>query len=317
MIVGAGGDDVETRVEESRSQSPETAAKSPFLTSPIPSMRPADISSPIRVKEGIAVAQSSADHVVFEVRDNIGWITLNRPDRGNALLNEMNERLGAIWAGIAADDTVRCVVLTGAGDKHFCTGADVGRIAETGSVGLGNGTFSGTLRMTGRQSEVWKPTVCAINGLVAGGGMHFVADADIVVAVEHAEFVDPHVDVGMVSAVEAIGLTHRLPLGTVLRMALQGRRYRLSAQRAYQLGLVDELVSPPDLLTTAGQIAADIAANSPTAVSLSQRSLWSSLEMPYSQAVEYGYALVQRHWAHPDFVEGARAFAERRAPRWS
>jgi E-phenylitaconyl-CoA hydratase len=155
-----------------------------------------------------------------------------------------------------------------------------------------------------------------VNGLVVGGGLHFVVDADIVVASTEAAFLDSHVNVGMVGGLENVGLAKRLPLGTALRMTLQGKNFRLPAERAHQLGLVDELVKPEDLLTTAQAIARDIAANSPHAVSLSQQAIWASLEMPYTQALEYGFGLVKNQWQHPDFQEGARAFAEKRAPNW-
>jgi enoyl-CoA hydratase/carnithine racemase len=164
---------------------------------------------------------------------------------------------------------------------------------------------------------VWKPTIAAVNGLVNGAGHHLVVDADIVVASTNAAFMDTHVNVGMVGAIENIGLAKRLPLGSALRMTLQGRTYRMTAERAYQLGYVDELVAPDQLLPTARQIADDIAANSPHAVSLSQQAVWSSVEMPYSQAVEYGWALLRMHWQHPDFKEGPRAFAEKRPPEWT
>jgi enoyl-CoA hydratase/carnithine racemase len=143
-----------------------------------------------------------------------------------------------------------------------------------------------------------------------------VVDSDVVVASETAQFVDTHTNVGMVGAIENIGLAKRLPLGTALRMTLQGRNFRLPAPRAYQLGLVDELAAPGTTLETAVGIAEDIAKNSPNAVSLSMRSIWSSVEMPYSQAVEYGYSLLRMHWAHPDFKEGPRAFVEKREPQW-
>ena len=158
--------------------------------------------------------------------------------------------------------------------------------------------------------------MCAVNGLVVGAGLHFVVDADIIVASTNAVFLDSHVNVGMVGGPENVGLAKRLPLGTALRMTLQGRNYRLSAQRAYGLGLVDELTEPGDLLATAEQIAHDITLNSPHAVSLSQQAIWSSLEMPYSHAVEYGFGLVKTQWHHPDFTEGFRAFAEKRPPNW-
>src|SRR5205085_11315077 len=97
-------------------------------------------------------------------------------------------------------------------------------------------------------------------GAVAGAGLHFVVDSDIVVASTDAQFLDTHVNVGMVGGVENVGLAKRLPLGTALRMTLQGRNYRLTADRAYQLGLVEEVVSPESLITTAAALAGDMAA---------------------------------------------------------
>jgi enoyl-CoA hydratase/carnithine racemase len=99
-------------------------------------------------------------------------------------------------------------------------------------------------------------------------------------------------------------------------MTLQGKAFRLSAERAYHLGMVDELVEPADLMTTAESIANDICANSPHAVSLSQQAIWKSLDLGYEAATEYGWALLRMHWMHPDFKEGPMAFAEKRAPQW-
>jgi E-phenylitaconyl-CoA hydratase len=255
--------------------------------------------------------------VLFSVSDHIARITLNRPDRGNSLTAPMLNWFRNTWRRIADDPDIRCVLITGAGETHFCTGADLTRVAKTGSVGAGLGRATQEVFFTSRQNNVWKPTVCAVNGIAAGGGLHFVVDADIVVASTNAQFVDSHVNVGMVGGVENVGLAKRLPLGTALRMTLQGRNYRLSADRAYTLGLVEELVAPEDLMRTAEQIARDITLNSPHAVSLSQQAVWSSVEMPYTQAVEYSYGLVKSHWQHPDFLEGPRAFAEKRPPQWT
>jgi enoyl-CoA hydratase/carnithine racemase len=163
---------------------------------------------------------------------------------------------------------------------------------------------------------VWKPVICAVNGTVASAGLHFVVDADIVVASNTAQFLDTHVNVGMVGAVENIGLAKRLPLGSALRMTLCGKAYRMSADRAYQLGLVDELAEPGELLACAEEIARQICANSPAAVSLSQQAVWSSVEMGYRDSLEYGWALLRMHWDHPDFKEGPKAFVERRDPVW-
>jgi enoyl-CoA hydratase/carnithine racemase len=223
----------------------------------------------------------------------------------------------SVWRRVGEDPDIRCVLITGTGDRHFCTGADLNAVAEAGSVGAGLGRVTQEVFFTSRQNNVWKPTVCAVNGMAAGGGLHFVVDADIVVASTNALFVDSHVNVGMVGGIENVGLAKRLPLGTALRMTLQGRNYRLSAERAYALGLVEELVAPEALLPTAERIAHDITLNSPHAVSLSQQAVWSSVELPYTQAVEYSYGLVKTNWQHPDFIEGPRAFAEKRPPQWT
>jgi enoyl-CoA hydratase/carnithine racemase len=256
--------------------------------------------------------------LLFDVDEGgIARLTFNRPERGNSLTVSMFPQFRAIWEEVRLNDAIRCVIITGTGTKHFSTGVDVDSVAATGTTAMGSGNITDEIHFTARQNHVWKPVVCAVNGLANGGGLHFVVDSDIVVAAEGAAFMDTHVNVGQVGAIENTGLARRLPLGTALRMTLQGRGYRLPAERAYQLGLVDELVAPEDLLPTATAIARDIVAASPQAVSLSQQAVWASTEMPYSQAVEYGWSLIRAHWSHPDYVEGPRAFAERRAPRWT
>lgn len=257
-----------------------------------------------------------APHALFERVGHVAVITINRPQMGNALTRAMNALMGEYWREIRDNGDIRCTVITGAGDRHFSTGADLQDVSAAGKVSGGYGRITEEVRWTSRQNDIWKPTVCAVNGMVAGGGLHFVVDSDIVVASETAQFLDTHTNVGMVGAIENIGLAKRLPLGTALRMTLQGRTFRLSAQRAHELGLVDELTPPGKALEVAVGVAEQIAKNSPNAVSLSMRAIWSALEMPYSQAVEYGYSLLRMHWMHPDFKEGPRAFVEKREPNW-
>jgi len=126
------------------------------------------------------------------------------------------------------------------------------------------------------------------------------------------------VNVGMVGALENVGLARRLPLGAALRMTLVGRRYRMPARRAYELGLVDELaVRPSDLLPLAREMAGHMLENSPQAMALSKQAVWGAVEHGYRDALEHAWALLRLHWQHPDFSEGPRAFAEKRAPRWN
>jgi enoyl-CoA hydratase/carnithine racemase len=168
------------------------------------------------------------------------------------------------------------------------------------------------------QNDVWKPVICVVNGTCVGGGHHFVVDADIVIASRNAKFIDSHVNVGMVGAIENIGLAKRLPLGTALRMTLMGNSYRLSSERAYQLGLVDELVETPDeARALARDMATQLLKNSPQAMALSKRAIWGSLEQGYGKSLEAGWRLLRSHWTHPDFEEGPRAFAEKREPVWN
>jgi enoyl-CoA hydratase/carnithine racemase len=257
------------------------------------------------------------DSILYEKSGHIAFITFNRPEHANAFTLDMRNRLIEIWTDVREDPEIRCAIVTGAGRRHFSTGTDVASVAETGRVNAGNGPASLELKWSARQNQVWKPTICAVNGIAAGSGLHFVVDSDIVVAADHAEFLDAHVNVGMVGGAENVGLARRLPLGTALRMTLQGKAYRLPARRAYQLGLVDELTPSAELMDAAQAIANDIAKNSPRAVSLSQQAVWSALELPYEKAVEFGWSLVRLQWSHPDFVEGPRAYAEKREPRWT
>jgi len=254
--------------------------------------------------------------LIYERKNHVAYITLNRPDRGNALHGSQVEPIRAIWAEVRDDPWIRCAIVTATGDRHFCTGADVGAVASRGGVAAGRGPLSEEVHWSPRHNRVWKPVICAVNGTVASAGLHFVVDADIVVASNNAKFIDTHVNVGMVGALENIGLAKRLPLGSALRMTLCGKAYRMPAERAYQLGLVDELVEPDQLMATAEEIAQQICANSPAAVSLSQQAVWSSVELGYRDSLEYGWALLRMHWDHPDFKEGPKAFVEGRDPVW-
>lgn len=266
--------------------------------------------------EPLDLSSEPLEGLQYRREGHVAFVVVDRPDKANSLTARMHAGLRAIWEDVRCDPQVRAVVLTASGDRYFCTGADVGDLAERGTVSAGDGRLSEELFYTARQNGVWKPVVCAVNGLVAAAGLHFVADADIVVASTTAAFTDTHVNVGMLGAVENVALTRRLPLGSALRLTVMGRHYRMSAERAYQLGLVDELVAPDSLASTAREIADAIALNSPIAVSRSLEALWGSLELPLDEAMERGWEMVKRHRSHPDAREGPRAFMEKRPPVW-
>jgi enoyl-CoA hydratase/carnithine racemase len=256
----------------------------------------------------------------YERRDDgIAVLTLDRPERGNALAPHMQPIVRAIWEEVRDDPAIRVAIVAAAGEKHFCTGFDVAEAEgdEAGDVFVDR-PLAEAVHWSPHQSRVWKPVICAVQGLCVGGGHHFVVDADVVVASRNAKFLDSHVNVGMVGALENVGLAKRLPLGTALRMTLQGRDFRLPAERAWQLGLVDELVETPgDALPAALEIARSMLKNSPQAMALSKQAVWGSLELGYDAALEQAWSLLRQHWSHPDFREGPRAFAEKREARWN
>ena len=172
--------------------------------------------------------------------------------------------------------------------------------------------------MTSWQNAVWKPVIAAVNGMCVGGGLHFVADADIVLAASDATFLDTHVSVGQVAAYELIGLARRMPFEAVLRMALVGRHERMSADRALALGMISQVVDPPERLREEAQALAEkIARNSPAAMAATKRALWGALEQGLTDACKAGAAELVSMWGHPDQVEGPAAFAEKREPRWA
>ena len=260
------------------------------------------------------------DGVRYERRDDgIAIVTLDRPERGNSLAPSMMRVFKAIWEDVRDDPQIRVAVIAASGERHFCTGFDVAEAeADDADAVFSNRPLTEAVHWSPHQNRVWKPVICAVGGLCVGGGLHFVVDADVVVASQNAAFMDTHVNVGMVGALENVGLARRLPLGSALRMTLMGRDYRMPAERAYQLGLVDELVATSaDVLPAALEMAKSMAKNSPQAMSLSKQAVWGSLERGYSDALESAWNLLRLHWSHPDFREGPRAFAEKREPRWN
>ncbi len=261
------------------------------------------------------------ESVLFEVEDHTALITLNRPERGNALGTEISQGLVDAWERVKSDPIIRVAIVTGAGERHFCTGADVGglesfgeRVAEAGSNTRYG--YREQIPYSPRVAEVWKPVIVAVNGVCAGGGFHFVVDSDIIICSDNATFLDPHVSVGQVAALEPIGLSRRIPLEAILRMNLVGRWERMNAERALQIGLVGEVVPQNRLLPRAKEVAAMIARNSPAAVRATKRAIWNGLEHGLHEGLAQGWEILMEHWDHPDQQEGPAAFGEKRDPNW-
>jgi enoyl-CoA hydratase/carnithine racemase len=250
-----------------------------------------------------------------QVEGPVVLVALNRPERLNAISPLMLDELRAFWPLYDADPALRVAIVTGSGDRAFCSGADVSSVADKSRGRTCD--FLRENRFTPLQAQISKPTICAVNGVCAGGGLHFVADCDFSICSDNATFLDPHVSVGQVSAIETTVLSRRMPHGSVMRMMLLGRHERLNATQAQALGLVTEVVAQADLLERAKELAGYVASGSPAAIAASRKAIWSGLEKPLADALAQGWVLLRAHGDHhPDAQEGPKAFAERREPRW-
>jgi enoyl-CoA hydratase/carnithine racemase len=264
------------------------------------------------------VAYPQLQTLLLERRGPVGWLINNRPDQLNAMNALMRDEFETAWRVLDDDPDVRVIVHTGAG-RAFQTGVDVTEIATDGEgfQRYRDSVENFDFHFTAWHNDLWKPVITAVNGICAGGGFHWIADADIVIAASDAQFFDPHVSIGQVVAIEAIGLMKKMPVEAVMRMAFVGRYERLSAQRAFELGMISEIVHPPERLQDAAQeLAEKIARNSPAAMAATKRALWSALELGLTDACKAGSNELVSMWGHPDQEEGPRAFAEKREPQW-
>lgn len=254
------------------------------------------------------------DDVKFEVKNQIGYITLNRPDIGNAITNDAGDAIAEFWKQVKTDDDIRVVIITGSGDRHFCTGPMVQQLKDRES----DRKLSVANRYCPHQHEIWKPIICVPNGMVAGGGLHFIVEADLVIAHEHVKFLDPHVSMGQVAALEPIGIARKTGIGPALRLSLLGREYRMPASEANTLGLVNQVTATYDeAMKAAEKMAVMMLKNSPVATARTKQAIWNYGDAVYKQAMQEGYALINKQRNHPDAGEGPTAFNEKRAPNWN
>ena len=224
---------------------------------------------------------SSTTTVIAEVKDHVLTITLDRPDKLNSFTDTMRAEFRELWHYASETDDVHVVVLRANGERAFSTGVDV----HEGTF-LSDNVFSRRdpgVDLSPKQNNCWKPLVCAVHGMVAGGALYWLNEADIIVASEDAQFFDPHVSYGMVAALEPIGLAHRIPIGEVLRMVLLGLDERMSAKRAHEIGFVSEIVARDGLWDRAQNLAERIAAKPPAAIQGSIRAKETEIRAFFAQ----------------------------------
>ncbi len=264
----------------------------------------------------------------YEDRDGVAWVTMNRPERHNAFNSLMQRELHECWRTLRFRESVRCVVLTGAGEKAFCTGID--RMEQMGGatddttdatvVGSHGGTpfhFNDPGDNIGpKSSDLWKPVIAAVNGMACGGAFYMLGEVEFIVAADHATFFDPHVTYGMTAAFEPIHMHDRMPFGEIMRLSLLGNYERLSAQRAHEIGLVSEVVPAAELHDTVSWAASAIAAQPQLAIQGTVRAIWAARELSNRQAVSLGYAFVGLGTDQASIAEGQQLFESGKRIEW-
>jgi enoyl-CoA hydratase/carnithine racemase len=260
--------------------------------------------------------------ILYEAADRVAIITLNRPDRLNAVSPEMARELRSAYAAAEADETVWTILVTATG-RAFCTGADVTEIPDDGRVIYEEPYLSTYPQWEAPQEgtppfrTMTKPIIVAVNGLCCGAGLDWVTTGDIVIASDRAEFFDPHVSIGLVSGREVVRLARVLPTGIAMRIALTGRHERMSAQRAYDLGMISEVVEHDRLHERALEIAALVNRNAPLAVRGTRLAIRKGIDLPLNEAEILAETFRERVVRTDDAKEGPAAFVEKREPRWT
>lgn len=264
---------------------------------------------------------NSFDTIIYEVDGHKATITMNRPDALNALSPHMITELRSAYQRAEDDDDVWLMIVTAAG-RAFCTGADVKEIPGDGKV-LNERPYLSTYEQWEAPQEgtppfrtMTKPVIVAVNGICCGAGLDWVTTGDIIIASDKATFFDPHVSIGLVAAREMVRLARALPRSVALRMALMGKHERMTVERAYELGLITEIVEHDKLLERAHEIADTVNLNAPLAVRGTRLAIHKTLDLPLHEGEILAETFRERVTRTEDALEGPRAFVEKRKPNW-
>ena len=247
----------------------------------------------------------------------VAVVTLDRPEAYNAFSPNMQEELKATWRAFRSDDRVNAIVLTAAGDTSFCVGIDRNEAEFTNMAGDSRlyGTSNNFMYddpgddLGPKSCDLWKPVICAVNGMACGGAFYMLAESDIIIAADHATFFDPHVTYGMAAVYEPMKMLQYMPLGEVLRMTLLGNHERMSAATAHRIGLVSEVCPADELMERARWVADTIASQPAVGVQASLRSIWTANDLGTKQALSMGPSLLTTGFDMAGMEEGNAAFS--------
>ena len=250
-----------------------------------------------------------ADEILYENRGRVAVVTINRPESRNAINHGVREGLAAAWERFGQDKEARVAILTGAGDKAFCAGADLKEMAQT-KLGSLPRNFMPTLNVN---IHITKPVIAAVNGVAYAGGWALVQMCDLVVASESARFAITEAKVGR-GMPWAVPLTHMIPQKVLLEILLTGDP--ISARRAYEIGFVNHVVPAEQLMPKALALAATIAENAPLTVAAAKEMVYMATDTGRMAGLEAARHLFDHVYRSEDAQEGPRAFAEKRKPQW-
>ena len=247
----------------------------------------------------------------------VAVVTLDRPEAYNAFSPTMQEELKSTWRAFRSDDRVNAIVLTAAGDMSFCVGIDRNEAEFTNMAGDSRlyGTSNNFMYddpgddLGPKSCDLWKPVICAVNGMACGGAFYMLAESDIIIAADHATFFDPHVSYGMAAVYEPMKMLQYMPLGEVLRMTLLGNHERMSAATAHRIGLVSEVCPADELMERARWVADAIASQPAVGVQASLRSIWVANDLGTKQALLMGPSLLTTGFDMTGMEEGNAAFS--------
>ena len=238
---------------------------------------------------------SEFETILYQEKDHVAWITLNRPEVHNAFNMQMCDELSSVWRGLRSNDDVHVAVLTGAGERAFCTGIDRMERNSDAEVNLDPERSVGWVshlgfndpgrRLSPKMNDLWKPVIAAVNGMACAGAFYMLGEVDFIIAADHATFFDPHLDYGMPITYEGVHMLQKMPLGEILRLSLIGASERMSARRACEIGMVTEVVPAAELREAAAWAAARVAAHDTLPVQATVRAIWNGREMHRSQAI--------------------------------
>lgn len=234
---------------------------------------------------------SDYECLLYEEDAGVATITLNRPDKHNSFSPTQIDELQAVWQKLRFNDNVGAVIITGAGDKAFSAGID---LTYSHPQPVSKLSINDPMNRIGpKTNDLWKPVIAAVNGMALGGAFYILGEVEFIIAAEHATFFDPHVTHGMPCVYEPMLMLQRMPIGEIMRLSLLGRFERMTAQRAHQIGLVQEVV-PADKLLEAARWCADVivSAPDPTAIESTVKAIWTAQYMHIHQALQNAPTLI-------------------------